>query len=320
MQNMDNGQPDETGLGWSAISATSASPSSCDDLAMLDQFDSAKDMIRAIFEASEAGDPLLGVQIQPDNKIMLATLVETAFVTQDDITDRLGVATDGRAFIGVLPSGMLDLPVEVAEVTGNIAESELAARYIEGKISAIDRALAMGDEPIHQRAVTWREAYEMQAVSFRETAREFRLGLHTPESMVKGRIERYNDDRSTGVSHANAITILVNDIHERNRLAGWWNDLTTGEPLDRNAGELIALCHSELSEALEGVRKNRMDDHLPHRKQEEVEMADCVIRIADYCGGRGLDLGGAIDEKLAYNAQRADHKPENRILDDGKKI
>lgn len=117
-----------------------------------------------------------------------------------------------------------------------------------------------------------------------------------------------------------AVKVLVTACHTPAVAGGWWTDLETGERKERNPGELIALCHSELSEALEGVRKGKMDDHLPHRKAEEVEMADAVIRIADYCGGRDLDLAGAIVEKLAYNAQRADHKLDNRRLADGKKF
>ena len=115
-----------------------------------------------------------------------------------------------------------------------------------------------------------------------------------------------------------AVNLCVSTCHNAAVKGGWWHDVKTGEPLERNPGELIALIHSELSETLEGVRKNKQDDHLPHRKSEEVELADTLIRIFDYAGGRGLDLGGALVEKLQYNAQRADHKPENRAKNGGK--
>jgi hypothetical protein len=202
---------------------------------------------------------------------------------------------------------------KLLEVTGNVEERELAARYMEEKVKG---ALFHAG-----RDVRLRETFETVANCFRGAATDFRSGLHLPQVVLgDGRIIPYNDTNDTGLRHEGAINALVTDVHARNVKAGWWHDIKSGEPLDRNAGELICLMHSELSEAMEGVRKNRMDDHLPHRKMEEVEMADCVIRIADYCGGRGLDLGGAIDEKLAYNAQRADHKIENRLADDGKKF
>lgn len=102
----------------------------------------------------------------------------------------------------------------------------------------------------------------------------------------------------------------------------WWRSPDTLAPLEgRNRGELIALMHSELSEALEGMRKDRMDEHLPHRKSEEVELADALIRIFDYAGAHGLDLGGALVEKCRYNLARADHRPENREAGgDGKRF
>lgn len=62
-----------------------------------------------------------------------------------------------------------------------------------------------------------------------------------------------------------------------------------------------------------------MDEHLPHRKMGEVELADAVIRIADIAGFLGYDLGGAIAEKLEYNKVRPDHKIENRLAEGGKK-
>lgn len=104
---------------------------------------------------------------------------------------------------------------------------------------------------------------------------------------------------------------------------GWWHDIKktkTMMPLDRNVGEMIALEHSELSEALEGFRRNKMDDHLPHRTSEEVELADAVIRIFDHARGRGLDITGAIIEKQLYNTVRADHKVEARQAEGGKAI
>ena len=114
---------------------------------------------------------------------------------------------------------------------------------------------------------------------------------------------------------------LVNNCHFAAVDAGWWTDLKTGESMigKRNVGELLMLVVSEVSEAMEGHRKGLMDDHLPHRPMIEVELADAVIRIADLAGSLALDLGGAIAEKMAYNANRADHKPENRLADGGKK-
>lgn len=114
------------------------------------------------------------------------------------------------------------------------------------------------------------------------------------------------------------LTELSNDIFLSNVRAGWYSDPKTGERVERNVGEMLALIHSEISEALEGHRKNLMDDHLPHRRMIEVELADAVIRICDLAGYLGLDLGGALEEKREYNANRADHKIENRAKDGGK--
>lgn len=124
------------------------------------------------------------------------------------------------------------------------------------------------------------------------------------------------------------LNTLVKQIHEDNIKAGWWTDLETGEdlrakdgkPTKRNVPEMLCLIHSEVSEAMEGYRKNLMDDKLPHRSMIEVELADTVIRIADLCGGLNLDLQGAIEEKLEFNRNRSDHKIENRLKNDGKKF
>lgn len=105
--------------------------------------------------------------------------------------------------------------------------------------------------------------------------------------------------------------------HEAN--ATWWKDPNTGEPIERNRGELLMLIVSEIAEAMEGERKGLMDDKLPHRRMAEVELADAIIRIFDYAGGFGYDLQGAFVEKMEYNSSRADHKPEHRLSSGGKK-
>lgn len=120
----------------------------------------------------------------------------------------------------------------------------------------------------------------------------------------------------------------LNDLAElcaRESDERWWRDLRTGEPIDRNQGELFMLIVSEVSEAMEAARKDAMDEHLPHRKGVEVELADALIRIFDLAGhaervfGHKIDLIGAFVEKLQYNRIRADHKKEARLAENGKR-
>jgi NTP pyrophosphatase (non-canonical NTP hydrolase) len=108
------------------------------------------------------------------------------------------------------------------------------------------------------------------------------------------------------------LNYLTDIIYKYNVKKGWWDN-------PREFGTSIALIHSELSEALEGDRKETMDNHLPHRKTVEVELADAFIRLFDLCGRLNLDIGGAIAEKFEYNKHRADHKKENRETQGGKK-
>lgn len=116
----------------------------------------------------------------------------------------------------------------------------------------------------------------------------------------------------------------MSDLNEYARICHaanikWWQDMTTGAPLERNKGELLCLIHSEISEAMEGERKGLMDDKLPHRKMAEVELVDALIRIFDYSAAFGYDLQGAFEEKMEFNAQREDHKHEARLIAGGKK-
>lgn len=117
------------------------------------------------------------------------------------------------------------------------------------------------------------------------------------------------------------INDLVSYFHGKSKAAGWWNEKGTGESLMANPYVIatkLMLCVTELAEAMEGLRKDLMDDKLLHRKMGEVELGDALIRICDLAGALGYDLGGATMEKDAFNSVRADHKPGARTMAGGK--
>ncbi len=128
---------------------------------------------------------------------------------------------------------------------------------------------------------------------------------------------RLKSPKDNGSNIKMAINNSVLICHAASKDAGWWNGIDVRSPHVIPAK--LCLIHSEISEAMEGDRKCLMDDHLPNRKMFEVELADAAIRIMDLAGACGLDLGGAMQEKLDYNKRRLDHKACNREKENGKK-
>lgn len=98
-----------------------------------------------------------------------------------------------------------------------------------------------------------------------------------------------------------SYNIVAGDINKTAKNKGWWDK-------ERNDGEIIALIHSELSEALEALRHgNPPDQHIPEFNGVEVELADAIIRIMDFGAARGHRVADAIIAKMAFNDTRT-HK------------
>lgn len=87
---------------------------------------------------------------------------------------------------------------------------------------------------------------------------------------------------------------LAEEIFQLNKKRGWWDNM------DRDTDETLQLVSTEVAEATEGYRKDLMDDKIKHRKMEEVELADALIRV--------LDLGGRYGWKYDSTACTYDGK------------
>lgn len=128
------------------------------------------------------------------------------------------------------------------------------------------------------------------------------------------------------------INEFAKEVHQNAVEHGWWDE-------ERSFGEIIALCHSELSEALEEFRAGRpmvwyqclsTDQVVPCMKKEctdwrygmceidaiekkpegiAVELADCIIRILDWMGKEGISPEDYLKKDIVDNAMLAFDMP-----------
>ena len=170
-----------------------------------------------------------------------------------------------------------------------------------------------GDE--HQQLAEW--LLELQARRNRDITEPDQVAIqghmdqghteHCAKRLVWGDAEcECGKVPSAAPQRPRTITQWQRVIHQYALDKGWYDNDT------RTFGDMCALFHSEISEAYDEYRNGHevtetyLNPALPAKAEGvPTELADCVIRILDYCQRVGIDLQTIMERKHAYNLTRS---------------